>query len=56
MGAPFAFHTEPGLPNMNPMYWWGEDTGWMLGLPTIEHFMVVLPFAILAVRCGHQIS
>ncbi|MFA0678204.1 DUF3360 family protein, partial [Vibrio sp. 10N.222.51.A6] len=61
MGAPFAFHTEPGLPNMNPMYWWGEDTGWMLGLPTIEHFMVVLPFAILAVAMwspdflGHQV-
>ena len=49
LGAQFAFHTEPGLPNMNPMYWWGENTGWMLGLPTIEHFMVVLPFAILAV-------
>jgi flagellar biosynthesis protein FliQ len=61
MGAPFSFQTEPGLPNMNPMYWWGEDTGWMLGLPTIEHFMVVLPFAILAVAMwspdflGHQV-
>ena len=21
MGAPFSFQTEPGLPNMNPMYW-----------------------------------
>ncbi|PSU66933.1 hypothetical protein C9J22_20460 [Photobacterium phosphoreum] len=61
MGAPFSFQTEPGLPNMNPMYWWGEDTGWMLGLPTLEHFMVVLPFAILAVAMwspdflGHQV-
>ena len=61
MGAPFSFQTEPGLPHMNPMYWWGEDTGWMLGLPTIEHFMVVLPFAILAVAMwspdflGHQV-
>lgn len=61
MGAPFSFQTESGLPNMNPMYWWGEDTGWMLGLPTLEHFMVVLPFAILAVAMwspdflGHQV-
>ncbi|KJF88536.1 DUF3360 domain-containing protein [Photobacterium phosphoreum] len=61
MGAPFSFQTELGLPNMNPMYWWGEDTGWMLGLPTLEHFMVVLPFAILAVAMwspdflGHQV-
>ncbi|WP_350583324.1 DUF3360 family protein, partial [Pseudomonas sp. HY2-MNA-CIBAN-0224] len=49
MGAPFAFETGPGLPNMSPMYWWGEDTGWMLGLPTVESFIVVLPFAVLAV-------
>ncbi|WP_394203064.1 DUF3360 family protein [Shewanella waksmanii] len=61
MGAPFEFQTAPGLPNMNPMYWWGEDSGWMLGLPTIESFMVVLPFAILAVAMwspdflGHQV-
>ncbi|QHJ10011.1 hypothetical protein FX988_00220 [Paraglaciecola mesophila] len=61
LGAPFEFHTAPGLPNMNPMYWWGEDTGWMLGLPTVESFMVVLPFAILAVAMwspdflGHQV-
>ncbi len=61
MGAPFEFHTAPGLPNMNPMYWWGDNSGWMLGLPTIESFMVVLPFAILAVAMwspdflGHQV-
>jgi flagellar biosynthesis protein FliQ len=61
MGAPFEFQTGPGLPNMNPMYWWGENTGWMLGLPTIESFVVVLPFAILAVAMwspdflGHQV-
>ena len=61
LGAPFAFKTAPGLPNMNPMYWWGENTGWMLGLPTIESFIVVLPFAILAVAMwspdflGHQV-
>lgn len=61
MGAPFEFQTGPGLPNMNPMYWWGENTGWMLGLPTLESFIVVLPFAILAVAMwspdflGHQV-
>ncbi|WP_201578064.1 DUF3360 family protein [Psychrobacter okhotskensis] len=61
MGAPFAFETGPGLPNMSPMYWWGEDTGWMLGLPTVESFIVVLPFAVLAVAMwspdflGHQV-
>ncbi|MEL0630850.1 DUF3360 family protein [Psychromonas aquatilis] len=61
MGAPFDFVTTPGLPNLNPMYWWGEDTGWMLGMPNLENFMVVLPFAILAVAMwspdflGHQV-
>ena len=61
MGAPFEFKTGPGLPNMSPMYWWGENTGWMLGFPTIESFVVVLPFAILAVAMwspdflGHQV-
>lgn len=49
MGAPFAFVTAPGIPNLNPFYWWGTDTGWMLGPPTLEHFVAVLPFAILAV-------
>ncbi|MBG9995876.1 DUF3360 family protein [Pseudoalteromonas sp. NZS127_1] len=61
LGAPFEFHTAPGLPNMNPAYWWGENTGWMLGLPTLESFVVVLPFAVLAVAMwspdflGHQV-
>ncbi|MFT6897956.1 MAG: flagellar biosynthesis protein FliQ [Paraglaciecola sp.] len=61
LGAPFEFKTAPGLPNMDPMYWWGENTGWMLGLPTIESFVVVLPFAVLAVAMwspdflGHQV-
>ena len=61
LGAPFEFVTSPGLPNMNPMYWWGEDTGWMIGLPTIESFIVVLPFSILAVAMwspdflGHRV-
>ncbi|MBU2979785.1 DUF3360 family protein [Alteromonas sp. C1M14] len=61
MGAPFEFHTSPGFPNINPMYWWGENTGWMLGLPSAESFIVVLPFAVLAVAMwspdflGHQV-
>jgi flagellar biosynthesis protein FliQ len=61
LGAPFEFKTGPGFPNMNPMYWWGENTGWMLGLPTVESFIVVLPFAVLAVAMwspdflGHQV-
>ena len=61
LGAPFEFNTAPGLPNMNPAYWWGENTGWMLGLPTLESFVVVLPFAVLAVAMwspdflGHQV-
>jgi len=49
LGAPFEFTTEPGIPNLNPMYWWGEDTGWQLGLPELHHFIAVAPFAILAV-------
>jgi hypothetical protein len=61
MGAPFEFVTSPGLPHMDPMYWWGDNSGWMLGLPTVESFVVVLPFAILAVAMwspdflGHQV-
>jgi len=61
LGAPFAFETAPGMPHMSPMYWWGENTGWMLGLPNLESFMVVLPFAVLAVAMwspdflGHQV-
>ncbi len=61
LGAPFEFKTPPGLPIVDPTYWWGETTGWMLGLPTFESFIVVLPFAILAVAMwspdflGHQV-
>nr|WP_136250082.1 DUF3360 family protein [Ningiella ruwaisensis] len=61
LGAPFSFKTAPGFPNMNPMYWWGENTGWMLGMPSVESFIVVLPFAVLAVAMwspdflGHQV-
>ncbi|MBV7260558.1 DUF3360 family protein [Photobacterium sp. 2_MG-2023] len=62
MGAPFEFHTTPGLPNLNPAYWWGStETGWKLGMPTVEHFIASLPFALLAVAMwspdflGHRI-
>ncbi|MBE2224201.1 MAG: DUF3360 family protein [Anaerolineae bacterium] len=61
MGAHFEFVTSPGIPNLNPFYWWGENTGWMLGLPDMAHFIAVLPFAILAVAMwppdflGHRV-
>ncbi|MCG7585294.1 DUF3360 family protein [Photobacterium sp. OFAV2-7] len=64
LGAGFdlKFETEMGLPNLNPVYWWGStEEGWMLGLPTIQHFIASLPFAILAVAMwspdflGHRI-
>ncbi len=61
LGAPFEFTTGPGLPSFNPMYWWGADTGWKLGLPGVTHFVASLPFAILAVAMwspdflGHRI-
>jgi hypothetical protein len=61
MGAPFEFTTTPGLPSFSPAYWWGEDTGWKLGLPTLAHFIAVTPFAILAVAMwspdflGHRV-
>lgn len=61
LGAPFEFTTGPGLPSFNPFYWWGEDTGWKLGMPGLSHFISSLPFAILAVAMwspdflGHRI-
>lgn len=61
LGADFEFTTAPGLPHMNPMWWWGEETGWMQGLPTWNHFITVIPFAILAVAMwtpdylGHRV-
>lgn len=63
-GASFdlQFTTEVGLPNLNPVYWWGNtEEGWMLGLPNTQHFLASLPFAILAVAMwspdflGHRI-
>ncbi|OIQ26683.1 DUF3360 family protein [uncultured Vibrio sp.] len=61
MGAEFSFTTEPGLPHFSPFYWWGEDTGWQLGWPNLEHFIAVTPFALLAVAMwspdylGHRV-
>lgn len=61
LGAQFEFSTTPGLPNLDPTYWWADDTGWKLGLPTFEHFVAVTPFAILAVAMwapdflGHRV-
>lgn len=61
LGAPFEFVTSPGIPNLNPAYWWGENTGWKLGIPEWSHFVAVLPFAVLAVAMwspdflGHQV-
>ncbi len=61
MGAEFAFTTEPGLPHFSPFYWWGENTGWKLGWPNLEHFIAVTPFALLAVAMwspdylGHRV-
>ncbi len=61
LGAPFEFTTEPGVPNLNPMYWWGETTGWQIGLPELHHFIAVAPFAVLAVAMwspdflGHRV-
>jgi hypothetical protein len=63
-GASFDLQitTEIGLPNLNPVYWWGStNEGWMLGLPQTKHFVASLPFAILAVAMwspdflGHRI-
>ena len=61
-GIDLEFVTAPGLPNLNPFYWWGStETGWQLGLPNLSHFIASLPFAILAVAMwspdflGHRI-
>ena len=61
MGVEFTFSTKPGLPNMNPLWWWGENTGWQLGMPDMASFIAVIPFAILAVAMwspdflGHRV-
>lgn len=61
-GFDLQFTTEMGLPNLNPVHWWGStEEGWMLGLPNTQHFIASLPFAILAVAMwspdflGHRI-
>jgi hypothetical protein len=61
LGVPFEFSTEAGLPHMSPAYWWGQDTGWKLGLPDTQSFIAALPFAVLAVAMwspdfiGHRV-
>lgn len=61
-GFDLVFETQVGLPNLNPVYWWGsQEHGWMLGLPNLQQFIASLPFAILAVAMwspdflGHRI-
>ncbi|MEM1339039.1 MAG: DUF3360 family protein [Bacteroidota bacterium] len=61
-GFDLQFTTAMGLPNLNPVHWWGStEDGWMLGLPNPQHFIASLPFAILAVAMwspdflGHRI-
>jgi hypothetical protein len=61
-GIDLTFGTKPGLPHLNPAYWWGStQEGWMLGLPNISHFVASLPFAVLAIAMwspdflGHKI-
>ena len=48
-GAPLNFVTSPGIPPLNPLWWWGSDTGWMLGFPELQHFIAAFPFALLAI-------
>lgn len=61
-GSSIEFITKPGIPNLNPVYWWGStEQGWQLGMPTVSHFLASLPFALLAVAMwspdflGHRI-
>lgn len=61
-GSSLEFVTQPGVPNLNPIYWWGStEQGWQMGLPTLSHFLASLPFALLAVAMwspdflGHRI-
>ncbi|MDO5651130.1 MAG: DUF3360 family protein [Moraxella sp.] len=61
LGAPFEFKTGPGLPPLNPAWWWGAETGWGIGLPDMKAFVAVFPFAVLAVAMwspdflGHKV-
>jgi len=61
LGARVITETAPGLPNMNPAYWWGENTGWCMGLPTSAEWVAVIPWALLAVAMwppdflGHRV-
>ncbi|MEN7973062.1 MAG: DUF3360 family protein [Verrucomicrobiota bacterium] len=62
LGSAFAWKNTPGIPHLSPNYWWGEDTGWMMGWPTeASHWLAALPFALLAVAMwppdflGHRV-
>lgn len=50
LGAGFdlKFETQMGLPNLNPVYWWGStEQGWMLGMPTtttLHRFIAICDF------------
>lgn len=60
-GTPFDFVTTPGIPHLDPFYWWGESTGWGMGWPELKHFIAVLPFALLTIAMwppdflGHRV-
>lgn len=49
LGVLFEFKIVLDLLNMNLMYWWGENIGWMLGLLILESFVVVLLFVVFVV-------
>ena len=61
MGVTFKFVTTPGIPDLNPFFWWGENTGWMIGFPSLSSLITVVPFALLGIAMwppdflGHRI-
>lgn len=62
LGSHFSWDNSPGIPHLSPTYWWGEETGWMMGWPDeVTHWMAALPFALLAVAMwppdflGHRV-
>ncbi|HEY5652839.1 MAG TPA: DUF3360 family protein [Pontiella sp.] len=62
LGSSFSWNNEPGIPHLSPTYWWGEESGWMMGWPDEPtHWLAALPFALLAVAMwppdflGHRV-
>lgn len=62
LGSAFAWNNAPGIPHLNPNWWWGETTGWQMGWPNeATHWLAALPFALLAVAMwppdflGHRV-